>query len=270
MRRHAAAETTASAPPPPAAQPAVDYESLRRSTLASARKAKRSAGLTRFDLARAGHRTQRQLDDGRDPQRAGRGRADLPVPTRWRRDRLRGEPVSRGPLPQQHARSCSSRDRSASTPATASSARACRSRSAPASARRYRSRSSRASWSPRGRAYSRRATCSCCASCAACSRSRRFARTTTSGRSRRRAGPRHVHGAGAPPQGGLELRAQDKPQGTEALPDGYLVPVGCRQEAGEEASVTLIEQTPSHDHTQHLGRPRAGVCSRSSWSRRRT
>jgi hypothetical protein len=36
----------------------------------------------------------------------------------------------------------------------------------------------------------------------------------------------------------------DKPKGTEELPDAYLVPVAVTK-AGEEASVTLVEQTPS-------------------------
>jgi len=43
---------------------------------------------------------------------------------------------------------------------------------------------------------------------------------------------------------GWNYALTDKPPGTEDLPDAYLVPVAVKK-AGEEASVTLVEQTPS-------------------------
>ncbi|HWB74479.1 MAG TPA: hypothetical protein VG755_05980, partial [Nannocystaceae bacterium] len=43
---------------------------------------------------------------------------------------------------------------------------------------------------------------------------------------------------------GWNYELKDKPKGTESLPDAYLVPVTVAK-AGEEGSVTLIEETPS-------------------------
>ncbi|MBX7079020.1 MAG: DUF4139 domain-containing protein [Nannocystaceae bacterium] len=43
---------------------------------------------------------------------------------------------------------------------------------------------------------------------------------------------------------GWNYELVDRPKGTEELPDGYLVPVAVAS-AGEEGSVTLVEQTPS-------------------------
>jgi hypothetical protein len=43
---------------------------------------------------------------------------------------------------------------------------------------------------------------------------------------------------------GWNYELTDKPAGTEDLPDAYLVPVEVKK-AGEEATVTLVEQTPS-------------------------
>jgi hypothetical protein len=43
---------------------------------------------------------------------------------------------------------------------------------------------------------------------------------------------------------GWNYALTDKPAGTEELPDAYLVPVEVKK-AGEEASITLVEQTPS-------------------------
>ena len=43
---------------------------------------------------------------------------------------------------------------------------------------------------------------------------------------------------------GWNYELQERPSGTEELPDGYLVPVAVRR-AGEEGTVTLVEQTPS-------------------------
>ncbi|MBX7080079.1 MAG: DUF4139 domain-containing protein [Nannocystaceae bacterium] len=71
-----------------------------------------------------------------------------------------------------------------------------------------------------------------------------FARTTTTWRAK---GPKSMgnftvlvrHG-----KAGWNYELVDRPKGTEDLPDGYLVPVTVTK-PGEEASVTVIEQTPS-------------------------
>ncbi len=71
-----------------------------------------------------------------------------------------------------------------------------------------------------------------------------FARTTTTWRAK---GPKSMgnftvlvrHG-----KAGWNYELVERPKGTEDLPDGYLVPVVVTK-AGEEASVTVIEQTPS-------------------------
>ena len=135
---------------------------------AGATRSRRSiSGLIALRPRREAHGARRHVDDGRDHQREGRRRGDVPVPAGRRGLGLRGEPVPRGPVQELDAVRARVRARSRSTPAAASSAKASASRSSATSRvddpvrRRVR-----ASWSRRARSTTA-TRCGSSRSCAA-------------------------------------------------------------------------------------------------------